>query len=116
MKVADLIKNGKFNYEAFNSIPKYKQDVLIVLYKDFLERFSRFKFIFSDKGFRVLNDDDKQEYYCKHYFNDDVNDESLYIPYFSILKIKNAYFIEPDEIPAEPYFCMLKQDELIEKL
>lgn len=102
MKVADLINNGKFNYEAFNSIPKYKQDVLIVLYKDFLERYSNFKFIFSNKGFRILNDD--------------ANDEDLYIPYFSILKIKNAYFIEPDEIPAEPYFCMLKQDELIEKI
>ena len=102
MKIADLINNGKFNYETFNSIPKYKQDVLIVLYKDFLERYSNFKFIFSNKGFRILNDD--------------VNDEDLYIPYFSILKIKNAYFIEPDEIPAEPYFCMLKQDELIEKI
>lgn len=102
MRVADLINNGKFNYEAFNSIPKYKQDVLIVLYKDFLERYSNFKFIFSNKGFRILNDD--------------ANDEDLYIPYFSILKIKNAYFIEPDEIPAEPYFCMLKQDELIEKI
>ena len=102
MRVADLIKNGKFNYEAFNSIPKYKQDVLIALYKDFLERYSNFKFIFSNKGFRILNDD--------------ANDEDLYIPYFSILKIKNAYFIEPDEIPAEPYFCMLKQDELIEKI
>lgn len=66
MKIADLINNSKFNYEAFNSIPKY-----IVLYKDFLERHSDFKFIFSDKGFRVLNNDDKQEYYCKHYFNDD---------------------------------------------
>lgn len=102
MKIADLINNGKLNYEAFNSIPKYKQDVLIALYKDFLERYSNFKFIFSNKGFRILNDDD--------------NDEDLYIPYFSILKIKNAYFIEPDEIPAEPYFCMLKQDELIEKI
>lgn len=80
MKIADLINNDKFNYEAFNSIPKYKQDVLIVLYKDFLERYSDFKFIFSNKGFRVLNNDDKQEYYCKHY------DEDLYIPYFSIFK------------------------------
>lgn len=69
MRAADLINNSKFNYEAFNGIPKYKQDVLIVLYKDFLEIYSGFKFIFSDKGFRVLNDDDKQEYYCKHYFN-----------------------------------------------
>ena len=102
MKIADLINNGKFNYEAFNSIPKYKQDVLIDLYKDFLERYSNFKFIFSDKGFRILNDD--------------VNDEDLYIPYFSILKIKNAYFIEPDVIQEDSYFCMLKQDELIEKL
>lgn len=102
MKIADLINNGKFNYEAFNSIPKYKQDVLIVLYKDFLERYSNFKFIFSDKGFRILNDD--------------VNDEDLYIPYFSILKIKNAYFIEPDVIQEDSYFCMLKQDELIEKI
>ena len=102
MKIADLINNGKFNYEAFNSIPKYKQDVLIVLYKDFLERYSNFKFIFSDKGFRILNDD--------------VNDEDLYIPYFSILKIKNAYFIEPDVITEDSYFCMLKQDELIEKI
>lgn len=102
MKIANLINNDKFNYEAFNSIPKYKQDVLIVLYKDFLERYSNFKFIFSNKGFRILNDD--------------ANDEDLYIPYFSILKIKNAYFIEPDEIPAEPYFCVLKQDELIEKI
>ena len=55
MKIADLINNGKFNYETFNSIPKYKQDVLIVLYKDFLERYSNFKFIFSNKGFRILN-------------------------------------------------------------
>lgn len=102
MKIADLINNGKFNYEAFNSIPKYKQDVLIVLYKDFLERYSNFKFIFSDKGFRILNDD--------------ANDEDLYIPYFSILKIKNAYFIEPDVIQEDSYFCMLKQDELIEKI
>ena len=102
MKIADLINNDKFNYEAFNSIPKYKQDVLIVLYKDFLERYSNFKFIFSDKGFRILNDD--------------ANDEDLYIPYFSILKIKNAYFIEPDIIPENSYFCMLKQDELIEKI
>ena len=102
MYIADLINNGKFNYEAFNSIPKYKQDVLIVLYKDFLERYSNFKFIFSDKGFRILNDD--------------VNDEDLYIPYFSILKIKNAYFIEPDVIQEDSYFCMLKQDELIEKI
>ena len=116
MKIADLINNGKFNYEAFNSIPKYKQDVLIVLYKDFLERYSNFKFIFSDKGFRILNDGDKQEYYCKHYFNDDANDEDLYIPYFSILKIKNAYFIEPDVIQEDSYFCVLKQDELIEKI
>lgn len=102
MKIVDLINNGKFNYEAFNSIPKYKQDVLIVLYKDFLERYSNFKFIFSDKGFRILNDD--------------ANDEDLYIPYFSILKIKNAYFIEPDVITEDSYFCMLKQDELIEKI
>ena len=102
MKIADLINNGKFNYEAFNSIPKYKQDVLIVLYRDFLERYSNFKFIFSDKGFRILNDD--------------ANDEDLYIPYFSILKIKNAYFIEPDVIQEDSYFCMLKQDELIEKI
>ena len=80
MKIADLINNGKFNYEAFTSIPKYKQDVLIVLYKDFLETYSGFKFIFSDKGFRVLNNDDKQEYYYKHY------DDDLYIPCFSILK------------------------------
>lgn len=102
MKVADLINNGKFNYEAFNSIPKYKQDALIVLYKDFLERYSNFKFIFSNKGFRILNDD--------------ANDEDLYIPYFSILKIKNAYFIEPNVIQEDSYFCMLKQDELIEKI
>lgn len=102
MKIVDLINNGKFNYEVFNSIPKYKQDVLIVLYKDFLERYSNFKFIFSDKGFRILNDD--------------ANDEDLYIPYFSILKIKNAYFIEPDVITEDSYFCMLKQDELIEKI
>lgn len=88
--------------KPFNSIPKYKQDVLIVLYKDFLERYSNFKFIFSDKGFRILNDD--------------ANDEDLYIPYFSILKIKNAYFIEPDVIQEDSYFCMLKQDELIEKI
>ena len=54
MRTADLINNGKFNYGAFNSIPKYKQDVLIALYKDFLERCSGFKFIFSDKDFRVL--------------------------------------------------------------
>lgn len=80
MRIADLINNGKFNYEAFNSIPKYKQDFLIVLYQGFLEHYSDFKFIFSDKGFRVLNNDDKQEYYCKHYFSDDVNDEDLYIP------------------------------------
>ena len=110
MKISDLINNGKFNYETFNNIPKYKQDVLIVLYKDFLETYSDFKFIFSDKGFRVLNNDDKQEYYCKHY------DEDLYIPYFSVLKIKNAYFIEPDIIAENLYFCTLKQDELIEKI
>ena len=73
MRAADLIYNGEFNYEAFNGIPKYKQDVLIVLYKDFLERYSGSKFIFSDKGFRVLNDDDKQEYYCKHYFSGGIN-------------------------------------------
>lgn len=72
MNIAHLINNGKFNYETFNSIPKYKQDVLIVLYKDFLESYSDFKFIFSDKGFIVLNND--------------ANDENLYIPYFSILK------------------------------
>ena len=29
MKVADLINNGKFNYETFNSLPKYKQYELI---------------------------------------------------------------------------------------
>lgn len=34
MRAADLINNGKFNYETFNGIPKYKQDVLIVLQKD----------------------------------------------------------------------------------
>ena len=73
MRAAGLINNGKFNYGAFNGIPKYKQDVLIALYKDFLERCGGFKFIFSDKGFRVLNDDDKQEYYCKHYFNGGVS-------------------------------------------
>ena len=33
MRAAGLINNGKFNYGAFNGIPKYKQDVLIVPYK-----------------------------------------------------------------------------------
>ena len=69
MRAADLINNGKFNYGAFNGIPKYKQDVLIALHRNFLERYSGFKFTFSDKGFRVLNGDDKQECYCKHHFN-----------------------------------------------
>lgn len=36
MRIADLINNDKFNYEALNSIPKYKQDFLIVLYQGFL--------------------------------------------------------------------------------
>ena len=48
--------------------------------------------------------------------NGKFNDEDLYIPYFSILKIKNAYFIEPDIIPENLYFCTLKQDELIEEI
>lgn len=95
MRAVDLINKGKFNYELFNKLDSIQQEYLIDLYKDFLNRYSDFKFIFSDKGFRVLNDDDKQEYYCKHYFNDDPNDEDLYIPYFSLLKIKNTYFIEP---------------------
>lgn len=69
MRAADLINNGKFNYGAFNGIPKYKQDALIGLYKDFLEKYSGFKFTFPDKCSRVLNDDDKQECYCKHYFS-----------------------------------------------
>ena len=84
MKAAGLINNGKFNYEVFNGIPKYKQDVLIVLYKDFLERYSRLKFILSDKGFRVLNDDGKQEYYCKHYFNGGVSTNYIVILYLHI--------------------------------
>ena len=45
-----LINNDNFNYGAFNGIPKYKQDVLIVPYKNFLERYSGFKFAFSDRG------------------------------------------------------------------
>ena len=86
MRVADLINNGKFNYEAFNGIPKYKQDVLIALYKDFLERYSGFKFIFSDKGFRVLNDDDKQEYYCKHYFSGGINATGINATLFLLIR------------------------------
>ena len=54
MRAADLINNGKFNYGAFNDIPKYRQDVLIAPYKNFLERCGGFKFILSDKDFRVL--------------------------------------------------------------
>ena len=72
-RAAGLINNGNFNYGAFNGIPKYKQDVLIAPYKNFLERYGGFKFTFSDRGFRVLNDDDKQEHYCKHYFNGGVS-------------------------------------------
>lgn len=53
MRAADLINNGKFNYGAFNGIPKYKQDALIALYKDFLERYSGFKFTFSDRGLMI---------------------------------------------------------------
>ena len=86
MRAADLINNGKFNYEAFNGIPKYKQDVLIALYKDFLERYSGFKFIFSDKGFRVLNDDDKQEYYCKHYFSGGINATGINATLFLLIR------------------------------
>ena len=85
MRAADLKNNGKFNYEAFNGIPKYKQDVLIDLYKDFLERYSGFKFIFSDKGFRVLNDDDKQECYCKHYFSGGVSTNYIVIRIYYIV-------------------------------
>ena len=85
MRAADLINNGKFSYEAFNGIPKYKQDVLIAFYKDFLERCSGFKFTFSDKSFRVLNDDDKQEYYCKHYFNGGVSTNYIVIRIFYII-------------------------------
>ena len=54
VRAADLINNGKFNYGAFNGIPKYKQDALIAPYKNFLERYGGFKFILSDKDFRVL--------------------------------------------------------------
>ena len=39
MRAAGLINNGKFNYEAFNGIPKYKQGGLIALHKNFLERY-----------------------------------------------------------------------------
>ena len=52
MRATDLINNGKFNYGAFNDIPKYKQDVLIVPYKNFLERYGGFKFTFSDRGLK----------------------------------------------------------------
>ena len=38
MRAAGLINNGKFNYGAFNGIPKYKQDVLIAPYKVFLRK------------------------------------------------------------------------------
>lgn len=51
-RAAGLINNGNFNYGAFNDIPKYKQDVLIAPYKNFLERYGGFKFTLSDRGLK----------------------------------------------------------------
>lgn len=96
MKIVDLItKNGLFNYNVFSNLNTEQQDYLIDLYKAFLETYSDFNFAFSEKGFRVITDEDRQEYYCRNYFSDVDYEYEHYIPYFSLLHINDVFFIEP---------------------
>ena len=97
MKVVDLVSENSlfFNYSLFNRLDSDQREYLIDLYKTFLETYSPLNFAFSDKGFRVITDEERQEYYCRNYFSDDNDDEENYIPYFNILIIEGVYFIEP---------------------